>query len=84
MLYALLLLIIAILLLGSSRILGALGAVLGFAFAVLALGTLAYFASPWLLAIGLNDDQILPAIVGILLTFLVVGRLAVYLIERRK
>jgi hypothetical protein len=84
MLYVLLLVIIAILLVGSSRVLGAVGLALGYICLAAALGLLTYFAAPWLISLGLNSDQVPWVIVLFFIGLLVVARLAAHLHGKRK
>lgn len=83
MIVAGLLLIIAILLFGSSAVIGAFGAILGFIAFASALAVAGYHAGPLIEKLGLNGDNAVALIILTICGILAVGRLIIYLIDRR-
>lgn len=84
MLIALLLLIAAILLFGSSAIIGAFGMVLGFISFAAALGFAAYHSGPLIESMGYTASDAPALIIIALLMLLLAGKLISHLITRGK
>lgn len=84
MLVAIALLILAVLLFGSSAVLGAFGAILGFIAAVAGLAFLAIAAAPMMPSLGLSSDQAVPAIALAIIAFIAIGNVIMAILKRRK
>lgn len=63
MLYAILLLILAVMLFGSSAVIGAAGVVLGVLAAIVALGLATVAIAPWLATLGISEANVVPSII---------------------
>jgi len=83
MLYAGILLLVAVLLFGSSAVLGVIGAVLGFVAAATGLAVAAYHTGPVLEQMGYASTDAPAIIVIVLLGLLVIGRLALSYFDRK-
>ena len=84
MLYAILLLILAVLLFGSSAVIGAIGAILGFIAFAAGLAVLSWYASPFIVSLGVDPGNVVGAI-GITIVLLIgVLHIAILILDRRK
>lgn len=84
MVFAALLLIIAILLFGASAIFGAITAIIGFIAAAAALAVAIYHSSPLIASMGFSASDAPWLIILIICAIFAIGRLAIYVFDGRR